>query len=458
MYQFNSPQFLWFLLLIIPWSLYTFFKKREGFEWLFTHLALIALILGLSGLEFGEERLKKSTSNCRLIIALDVSKSMMAEDVLPSRFHEASKVLQRIVPEVQCEIALYPFTTRGHLLIPPTSDSQHILESLINLSPLDFTNQGTDFSESLDMLSTHIRTLQRNTKTTAKYSVLLLSDGESHTKVTEGSLSFFKKNHIPIYTFAVGTQQGITLTIRNSRILTKLNPLILQKISLWTHGKFYTSSNIEKLHKEFSGDSISLETTFEIKKNYSQILYIIAFILLCGAFLRTRWEYAIRSFLFVCLLQNSSFSQSEKTDIELYNEATVKEQDFYLPKALELYEEALNLTSQDKLKRKILFNMGNSYFKMSQFDKALEAYQQAMSVETSEPSTKTISENIQLAYKKLKEQMKSKKQDKPSDKKESEQSIHDKEKIYKHIKQQEEQTQQRLNRNKQTNEESKTPW
>jgi hypothetical protein len=58
----------------------------------------------------------------------------------------------------------------------------------------------------------------------------------------------------------------------------------------------------------------------------------------------------------------------------------------------------------------------------------------------------------------LKEQMKQQKQDKQSERKQQNSTIHDKEKIYKHIEQEEQQTQQRLNRNKKSNGESKTPW
>jgi Ca-activated chloride channel family protein len=458
MYQFNAPQFLWLLLLFLPWSFYTFFKKRNFLEWTCSHLAVFLIILGLAGLEFGEEQSKKTTSGCRFFVALDVSKSMLADDVLPSRFHDSTKVLQTLLPEISCEIALFPFTTTGNLMIPPTNDNAHISSTLININPLDFYNQGTDFKESLASLISHIDASKKNNKQISKYAVLLLSDGESHSSLKEGHLSYFIKNRIPIHTYATGTQKGGFIQIEGKRILTKLDPLVLQKISLWTNGKFFTAKNIQSLAKEFTQDTISVETAFVISKNYSQTLFLLGFLLLCLSFLTARWEYAVRSLLFLMLLTPFAYSDEQKTDIELYNEAIVKEQDLFLPKAIEFYEEALNLTANNNLKRKILFNLGNTHFKMSEFDKALEYYQQAIDTEGTTPELKTISENIRLAYLKLKEQIKQQKQDKQSERKQQNSTIHDKEKIYKHIEQEEQQTQQRLNRNKKSNGESKTPW
>jgi hypothetical protein len=126
------------LLLLLGLQLYHWQTHRQGFGWrrcFFTFLGFSCGILALARVQAGSYELRKSHGEGDLYLAIDVSKSMLAEDILPLAYNlslPSGKLLQSI-PKTR--VAIFPFAADGFLLMPLTSDHLAAVDMLKGLSP-----------------------------------------------------------------------------------------------------------------------------------------------------------------------------------------------------------------------------------------------------------------------------------------------------------------------------------
>jgi Ca-activated chloride channel family protein len=195
-----------YLLLMIPIFVYFLFcllrKNRSSLRnpFLYT-LTLICLVLALARPQLGQATTEAKPFTGNLYLAVDISQSMLAEDIAPTRLDFATVFSERVIKNLpQIKVALFPFTVSGFVQIPLTNDSLTVIESLGTLNPQIVTEQGTDLTLSLEKLFEKIvRTETEATEKSAlssSTSVLLLSDGESHHPLDESVLEKFAKKHI----------------------------------------------------------------------------------------------------------------------------------------------------------------------------------------------------------------------------------------------------------------------
>lgn len=174
-------------------------------------LALFFFVLALARPQLGQSKTEVKSEGVEIIFAVDVSESMMAEDIKPSRLAQAKSELSRLVDMMPGnKIGILAFAGSAALLSPITTDTGAIKMYLDSLDIRSVSSQGTSFEEVINAAKQAFERGGIGTDETSKVTrvILIASDGEDHEP---GALEAAKKlaqNGTRIFTMAFGTEKG----------------------------------------------------------------------------------------------------------------------------------------------------------------------------------------------------------------------------------------------------------
>ena len=286
--HFGAPYFLWLLVLIPAMLFYHFyyFKKKEP-QFRFSSLneirqyqptlrerlvhlpiflralAFAALIVALARPQSSSKSQSVTTEGIDIVMALDISPSMMAEDLRPNRIEAAKKVaLQFIEGRPNDRIGLVVFSGESFTQCPLTSDHS-VLKNLIGNLQSGMLSDGTAIGEGLATSVNRIR----NSKAKSKV-VILLTDGMNNVGAiapqTAGEIA--KTFGIRVYTIGVGTigmapyPFKTPFGIQYQNVEVQIDEPVLKAIADETGGKYFRATSTSKL-KEVYDDIDKLEKT-----------------------------------------------------------------------------------------------------------------------------------------------------------------------------------------------------
>lgn len=245
MFRFESPMYFQFLLLIPILFLATWWLRRRQsnkikavlgqrpFPFLTTSVSplkrrikmilqfvcLALMIVALARPQAGQSQQKVKSEGVEIILAVDVSDSMLAEDVKPNRLEQAKAELAKLVDLMPGnKIGVIAFAGSAALLSPMTNDPNAVKMYLDSLQTNSVSSQGTNF---LDMLTAAKEAFDRGgagDQEAVKVTrvLLVVSDGEDHE---QGALDYAKetlvKDDIRVFTLAYGTEKGGTIPVRD---------------------------------------------------------------------------------------------------------------------------------------------------------------------------------------------------------------------------------------------------
>lgn len=177
--------------------------------------ALALVVLALANPQMGTQLSTVKQSGIDIMIALDVSNSMLAQDVQPSRLDRAKQILQRIVEtRPNDRIGIIVFAGHAYLQMPLTTDHSAVKLFLQTLNPELVPTQGTAIAEAVDLA---VRAFASNEKSsdqnTGHRALIVLSDGEDHESETQTAAQQANDAGIVILSLGIGTQQGGTIPI-----------------------------------------------------------------------------------------------------------------------------------------------------------------------------------------------------------------------------------------------------
>ena len=393
------PDFLWLFIPIVI----LFFGKRN----LITTVHLIVLMLvtiALSQPAVHKGLQEYSLEAKDIIIALDVSYSMRAKDIEPTRYKFAKKSIEALLNENKKDnIMLIAFTTNPLLLSPPTTDHELVNIALKSLNPKYILTKGT----SLKKLFRKIAFMNRDA--TSPKSLLLITDGGEENDLS-ALTELVQKANISLTVLALGTKQGVTVEkadgsllkdSKNSLVVSRINPL-LKKLVSEVDGNYLTASNspkvtAKKLNRILSASNKNSEIITKMQYSYRELYQIfIFFAALIFLMVHTRAaKYLVILFTFLGV-------NIEASVLDLYN----------LNQAYKSYK-ADDFTLSEKRLKKIdvpslqsQFALANSYYKLHSYKKALRIY---MSIHSSSITIKqSLYYNIANSYVMLKEYDKAK--------------------------------------------------
>ncbi len=192
-----------------------------------------------------------------VMIALDVSKSMLSEDVKPSRLDKAKQCVSLLLDKLgNNRLGIVVFAGQAFLQMPLTSDVAATRLYLSNATPDAVSLQGTDISSALQLCAASLDTKEKKYK-----AVVLISDGEDHDPKTKNTLQHLFDDGVIVYTIGIGTAEGSPIVeagnvyktdINGQTVISKLNAEELKLISEKTGGSYFHLENSETTADELA--------------------------------------------------------------------------------------------------------------------------------------------------------------------------------------------------------------
>lgn len=204
--------------------------------------AAAALVVALAGPRFGTTPKEITTRGLDLVIALDLSASMLAEDIAPSRLERARMELQRLVERLEGDrVALVTFAGDAFLQMPLTTDRSAFRQFLEAASPDQIPTPGTDFGNML--LAAQSAFSDDADEAQRSRAILIVSDGENHTPDLSTELRRMERVGIAVFALGIGDDAGARIPVRRSAgidyrrdqsgeiVLTRLERESLQRLA-----------------------------------------------------------------------------------------------------------------------------------------------------------------------------------------------------------------------------------
>lgn len=197
-----------------------------------------------------------------IMVALDVSASMRATDVRPSRFTAAQDAAQAFVTELpeRFNVGLVTFSGAATLALPPTTDREAMRRALDRLD----TRQGTAIGEAVFSSAEAIRTLdERAEREPPPAHVVLLSDGQNTTgRATPAAAEEAAAAGIPVSTIAYGTEGGTVDLAGGQSVPVPVDGPALEELATATGGAFHEAASGEELQAVYEdiGSSVGYRT------------------------------------------------------------------------------------------------------------------------------------------------------------------------------------------------------
>ncbi len=316
MLRFANPEYLYLLLLLIPFVIAIYYdfiirkKLMKNFadEKILKSLSpaksrlkyflksglmffsFLFLILAIANPQIGTKIEEVKQVGIDVYILLDVSNSMAAEDIRPNRLEKAKFDIQNLISKLQGDrIGLIIFAGRAYVQFPLTTDYS---AANLFLSAVDFNSvpqQGTNIGEAINLA---LNSFKKESPT--KKAIIMITDGEDHEGDIESAISIANDKNVPIYSIGLGSKDGVPIPILDNSgnnvgfkednngeiVMTKLDESTLVDISTKTDGKFYSGQTGENELEEIYADLMGIERKeFGTKQitDYEDRFYLMLF-------------------------------------------------------------------------------------------------------------------------------------------------------------------------------------
>ena len=284
MYQIEEPKYFYLLfavgVLLLMYLLVVFWKRRKQKQFadlrlldqlsperstfkpalkiIMVALGLSLLVIALVNPKMGTQLKTVKRQGVDIVFAIDVSKSMLAEDIAPNRLEKSKQIVSKIIEELGSDrVGIIIYAGNAYPLLPITTDHGAARMFLQNAHPDMVSSQGTAINEALDLAKTFF-----DDDTQTNRFLFIISDGEDHEENSSETAAELVDLGIKTYTIGIGTNKGNPIPIkRNGKfvgykkdrndevVITKLNVETLKDIAEKGDGSYIygnrTSSTIE---------------------------------------------------------------------------------------------------------------------------------------------------------------------------------------------------------------------
>lgn len=343
-----------------------------------------------------------------VMIALDVSKSMLAQDIQPSRLERAKQVVSKIIDNLPDDkVGLVIFAGRAYLQMPITIDHEAAKMYLSSASPDDVPTQGTVISDALRMCYSAFDPKEKTYKT-----IILISDGEDHDDDAIKAAKELGKEGITVNTIGIGSPQGALIMDpetgqykkddKGNTVVTKLNEETLRSIAKSSGGLYqlYSTTNevAKNIDEQLSGlgkEMASNDSSYESFKQFFQYFLAAAFLFLIIEFFISEKKKAgkiITTLLLLLFLNNTLIAQNIKKDIFNGNKAYKKNN---YNAAENNYRNALKIAPENATAN---YNLGNTLYRKDNTEDAIQAYDNTIQNATDKITKEKAWYNKGVAY------------------------------------------------------------
>ena len=227
---------------------------RPQIKFWITFVAMCFMVLLIARPQFGSKVETVKRHGIETVIALDISNSMLAEDVAPNRLEKSKNIISRLVDRFEDDkMGLIVFAGDAFIQLPITSDFISAKMFLESINPGLITRQGTDIKAAIDMATRSFTPNEGVGK-----AIIIITDGENHEGgATEAAKAAVEKG-MSVYVMGVGSPEGSPIPIgRNdfrrdkegNVIVTKLNEKMCQEIAAAGNGVYIRIDNTNNAQK-----------------------------------------------------------------------------------------------------------------------------------------------------------------------------------------------------------------
>lgn len=267
----------------------------------FLLICLCASILALANLQQPGKKNKVDVFGSDVVIALDISRSMLVSDVAPNRLSRSVRFLSDLIRQIQGErIGLVFFAGNAFVQMPLSTDHAAALMFLRNAHPDLLSYQGTAIGDALELSASLFED-----KSTAGRTVVLLSDGEDHFPETLDLASKLKQKGIRILTLGIGTSRGGEVpfssyeTGEQQTVISAFNEANLKAIAAEGNGEyFYLDQDMDNILKDVTDEIQNMEKAslaMVVHKEYDSLFQYFMMIALMGYILYIIWPYPVNN-------------------------------------------------------------------------------------------------------------------------------------------------------------------
>ena len=255
------------------------------------------MIVALSRPAMRDQKVEEKSQGIEMILAVDVSQSMLAQDILPNRLSLLKVELGRFLSKSNRKdrVGLIVFAGSSFLMAPLTLDIDLIQSYLTSLSTDVIASQGTHFKSVFDKA---LKSFKEGGIPTATKVLIVVSDGEDHEPGALQAARRLREEGIRIFTLGFGTQKGGRIPLKNSflkdktgqDVISQFKEKTLKEFAKIGEGAFYhifaKSQFIEKLHEDLN---VLDQYVFESVRRAGQIDIFQYFLLLTCLFIGLQW-------------------------------------------------------------------------------------------------------------------------------------------------------------------------
>jgi Ca-activated chloride channel family protein len=254
--------------------------QRRNLKYTLIIFSYILFVIALANPQIGKRLEEFTRKGVDIMVALDVSKSMLAEDIKPNRLEKAKHEISKLIDLLEGDrVGLIAFAGIAHVQCPLTLDYS-AAKLFLNIMETDIIPQpGTALGEAIQKAIPAFNTEERKHKV-----LILITDGESHESDPLEVATEAEKEGIIIYTVGIGSAQGVPIPLytksgnqagfkkyrQGNVVTTKLDVVTLQKIAYQTGGKYFLATGGEAELTEIYNEISAMEKKELTSKRFSQ--------------------------------------------------------------------------------------------------------------------------------------------------------------------------------------------
>jgi tetratricopeptide (TPR) repeat protein len=464
-------------------------NKKYQISFLLKILVLVFIILALSNPKFGEKLEKVNTKGVEVVFVLDVSKSMLCNDVAPNRLAQAKQIITQTIDQLKSDrVGMIAYASSAYPVLPMTTDYGLAKMHTNTLSTDIISSQGTDIQTALE------KSVAFFDNPNSGKAIILLTDGEDHESGKVDIKSIVKSKNIKIIPVGIGTVSGGNIIFtdeygvdqikkdeNNNVVVTKLQTQFLEQIANDSKTKLVLNqslsdkvSNITNQLNKVEKQEYKAQQFAQRKSQFQWFIGLALLVLTVNFMYQNNFFKVLKNLKFVCLFFTIPFYGQQNTIQEknfrenIANKTVVAKQSNYnignkiyqfkKPKeAVLFYKNYQKLAKNNKEKHIVNHNLGNAYMQQKKYKEAVNAYKDALRANPKDEQTRY---NFALAKKMLeKNPPKPKKNNKPKDNKKQQPNNKPKpnpakdrmDNVLQAINEQEKKVQEKANKNKDEN-------
>jgi Ca-activated chloride channel homolog len=495
MMRFAEPNTLFFLFFVIPavWLLFWLIGRRKKIlcmvadgglwreltgnvswrtrRWKAVLLALVLIfsIVALARPQWGFELREVRQQGIDILLAIDVSRSMLTQDVSPTRLDRAKLAVRDLISRLRGDrVGLIAFAGEAFVVCPLTSDYNGVLMSLNMISMDSVARGGTNAASAIREA---VRLYQE--KELVRKIFVILTDGENLEDDVLTAAREAGQKGVKIYTVGIGTAEGDLIHVPDGRggyeflkdtqgnfIKSRLNESLLQSMAVSTGGLYVRSggaqfgldviyerefARLEKTESDIRVERryferfqwplavavlfLIIETALPVRKKdtrpFVSVFWVLGVIFclqtpvsastVAGDVRRGNKLYAQEDYSAAAEKYQQALQKDQESDIINFNAGAAWYQSGNVEKALEHFQKAL-LSSDERLRQQAYYNLGNSFYRLAEgasepqaavplLERSLDQYEQALGLREDDEDARHNYAFVQYVLEKIKEQI-----------------------------------------------------